>query len=213
MKNILIVDDDIYIGNMLEESLIKEGYSVSRAYSGTEALYVLSQMRPDLILLDLMLPGLEGEGVLPHVKGIPVIIVSAKIDIDSKVNLLLGGAVDYVTKPFHMKELLARISVHLRNAAGMSIPSILTWSDLTLHTDTHIVRIDGAAIKLTRTEYAILKLLMPVSYTHLDVYKRQGMSCNGLPRSGKGPAAVRTAVSYTHLDVYKRQAFSCLISK
>ena len=138
MKNILIVDDDIYIGNMLEESLIKEGYSVSRAYSGTEALYVLSQMRPDLILLDLMLPGLEGEGVLPHVKGIPVIIVSAKIDIDSKVNLLLGGAVDYVTKPFHMKELLARISVHLRNAAGMSIPSILTWSDLTLHTDTHI---------------------------------------------------------------------------
>lgn len=160
MKNILIVDDDIYIGNMLEESLIKEGYSVSRAYSGTEALYVLSQMRPDLILLDLMLPGLEGEGVLPHVKGIPVIIVSAKIDIDNKVNLLLGGAVDYVTKPFHMKELLARISVHLRNAAGMSIPSILTWSDLTLHTDTHIVRIDGAAIKLTRTEYAILKLLM-----------------------------------------------------
>ena len=68
LKNILIIDDDLDIGNVLEEILKNEGYSVSRAYSGTEAIFVLSQSRPDLILLDLMLPGLSGEEVLPHIK-------------------------------------------------------------------------------------------------------------------------------------------------
>lgn len=160
MKNILIIDDDMHIGNMLEETLTKEGYGVSRAYSGTEALYVLAGAKPDLILLDLMLPGLNGEEILPRIKGIPVIVVSAKVDIDNKVDLLLGGAVDYVTKPFNMKELLARISVHLRNTACVFAASELAFDDITLNTDTHIVSIDGVEIKLTRTEYAILKLLM-----------------------------------------------------
>lgn len=160
MKNILIIDDDIYIGNVLEEALAKEGYRVSRAYSGTEALFVLSQSKPDLVLLDLMLPGLNGEDVLPQIKGIPVIVVSAKVDIDNKVDLLLGGAVDYVTKPFNTKELLARIAVQLRNTANTSVAPALTFDDITLNTDTHIVTINNAEIKLTRTEYAILKLLM-----------------------------------------------------
>ncbi len=111
MKSILIVDDDLSIGNLLEETLTKEGYRVSRAYSGTEALLVLSQSKPDLALLDLMLPGLNGEEVLARIEGIPVIILSAKVDIDHKVNLLLNGAADYVTKPFNIKELLARIAV------------------------------------------------------------------------------------------------------
>lgn len=160
MKNILIIDDDIHIGNMLAEALEKEGYGVSRAYSGTEALFVLSCVKPDLILLDLMLPGLNGEEVLPQIKEIPVIVVSAKVDIDNKVDLLLGGAVDYVTKPFHMKELLARISVHLRNSSCASAGSALTFDDITLDTDSHIVKIDRVDIRLTRTEFAILKLLM-----------------------------------------------------
>ena len=161
MKTILIIDDDIYIGNMLEETLTKEGYRVLRAYSGTEALFVLSSAKPDLILLDLMLPGLNGEDLLPQIKGIPVIVVSAKIDIDNKVNLLLGGAVDYVTKPFHIKELLARITIHLRTTKQSNhASSLLTFDDITLNTDTHIVSIGAFNIKLTRTEYAILKLLM-----------------------------------------------------
>ena len=96
MKHILIIDDDIYIGNVIEEALIKEGYQVLRAYSGTEAIYVLSASTPDLILLDLMLPGLSGEEVLSQIRGIPVIVVSAKIDVDDKVALLLGGATDYL---------------------------------------------------------------------------------------------------------------------
>lgn len=160
MKNILIIDDDIYIGNVLEEALAKEGYRVSRAYSGTEALFVLSQSKPDLVLLDLMLPGLNGEEVLPQIEGIPVIILSAKVDIDHKVDLLLGGAADYVTKPFNTKELLARIAVQLRNSVIAPAASTLTFDDITLNTDTHIVTIGISEIKLTRTEYAILKLLM-----------------------------------------------------
>ena len=158
MKNILVIDDDIHIGNVLEEILTKEGYRVLRAYSGTEALLVLSGTRPDLILLDLMLPGLNGEDVLSYIEGIPVIIMSAKADVDHKVDLLLGGAVDYVTKPFHTKELLARIAVHLRNTTTAA--SVLTFDDLILNADTHTVTIDKTEISLTRTEYAILKLLL-----------------------------------------------------
>ena len=160
MKNILIIDDDLDIGNVLEEILKNEGYSVSRAYSGTEAVFVLSQSRPDLILLDLMLPGLSGEEVLPYIKGIPVIVMSAKVDVDNKVELLLGGAVDYVTKPFHTKELLARIAVHLRIFDTLDKSETLTFEEIELDVDTHIVRIKDTEIKLTRTEYAILKLLM-----------------------------------------------------
>ena len=160
MKRILIIDDDIHIGNVLEETLSKEGYQTFRAYSGTEALFILSKSKPDLVLLDLMLPGLNGEDVLPQIKGIPIIVVSAKVDIDNKVDVLLGGAVDYVTKPFNMKELLARISVHLRNSESVLVSSELTFADIVLNTNTHIAKIGNTEIKLTRTEYAILKLLM-----------------------------------------------------
>ena len=92
MKTILITDDDMHIGNLLEEALVKEGYEVARAYSGTEAQLLLSKTKPDLILLDLMLPGLSGEELLPQIKDIPVIVVSAKADTSDKVGLLLGGA-------------------------------------------------------------------------------------------------------------------------
>lgn len=160
MKNILIIDDDIHIGNMLEEVLSKEGYGTARAFSGTEALLYLSKKIPDLVLLDLMLPGLNGEEVLPHIKGIPVIVVSAKIGIDSKVDMLLGGAADYITKPFDSKELLARIAVQLRKPLGNGSEHILKYEEITLNTYTHTVTVCDLPIKITRTEYAILKLLM-----------------------------------------------------
>ena len=159
MKNILIIDDDIYIGNMVQEILEKEGYSVSRAYSGTEAILFLSQNKPDLILLDLMLPGLSGEEVLTKIKGIPVIVVSAKLGVDDKVSMLLGGAVDYITKPFDTKELLARIAVQLRGNR-MSAEDMLVFGNITVNCQTHEVTVAGNNVKLTRTEYAILKRLM-----------------------------------------------------
>ena len=160
MRHILIIDDDIYIGNVIEEALIKEGYQVLRAYSGTEAIYVLSASTPDLILLDLMLPGLSGEEVLPQIKGIPVIVISAKTDVDDKVALLLGGAADYITKPFEMKELLARITVALRTDAASVDSSFLSFDNLRLDMITHEVFVGQQGANLTRTEYAILKILM-----------------------------------------------------
>lgn len=161
MKHIFIVDDDIHIGNMLEEVLQREGYKVSRAYSGTEALLVLSSQTPDLILLDLMLPGLNGEDVLPKIQGIPVIVLSAKSETAHKVQLLLDGACDYITKPFDLTELLARITVQLRNASSQPIlRHTLTFQEINLNTETHSVSVQDRPVKLTRTEYAILKLLM-----------------------------------------------------
>lgn len=160
MKTIAIIDDDVHIGNMIEEVLQSEGYGVLRAYSGTEAMMLLSDNKPDLVLLDLVLPGLSGEEVLPHIQDVPVIIMSAKVDIDNKIDLLLGGAVDYVTKPFHTKELLARIAIHLRTYENSGKAKALTFDDIKLYTDTHEVCVGDTKIKLTRTEYAILKLLM-----------------------------------------------------
>ena len=160
MKNILIVDDDINIGNMLEELLTKEGYQITRAYSGTEALLILSSQTPDLILLDLMLPGLDGKELLPRITGIPVIVISAKAGVEDKVELLLGGAADYVTKPFNIDELLARITVQLRNVSVKGSGSILEYEDIRIDTISHSVSVCGQAARLTRTEYAILKLLM-----------------------------------------------------
>lgn len=159
MKTIAVIDDDIHIGDMLEEVLKQEGYAVLRAYSGTEAIYLFSEHKPDLILLDLMLPGLSGEEVLEKISGIPVIVISAKADVQDKVGVLLGGAVDYITKPFHIKELLARISVQLRKAAAAQ-QNIYYYDDLTLDCTSHEVEIKGNIVKLTKTEYAILKLLM-----------------------------------------------------
>ena len=195
-KKILIVDDDASIGNMLEEMLIKEGYAVLRAYSGTEALLLLREDKPDLVLLDLMLPGLNGEEVLPHLKDIPVIVVSARADVEDKVELLLGGAVDYVTKPFSGKELMARIAVQLRKevrkenrdasvgnkdeeddnitcdikyknghestqkAENSKDKSTFNYQEITLNPATLQCFVNNQEVRLTRTEFAILKLLM-----------------------------------------------------
>ena len=160
LKTILIVDDDVYIGDMLEELLTKENYDVGRAYSGTEALMYLSYRRPDLILLDLMLPGLSGEELLPLIKGIPVIVVSAKAEVSDKVSLLLGGAADYVTKPFDTSELLARITVQLRKNDVPESSDILSFDTICLNTETRAVTVSDTPVRLTQTEYAILKLLM-----------------------------------------------------
>lgn len=167
MTTIAIIEDDTYIGSLLEEALTQEGYRVIRAYSGTEALLLLERKQPDLILLDLMLPGLSGEELLPKIKTIPVIVLSAKAGIDDKVKLLTEGAADYMTKPFDIRELLARIAVQLRKAEQTDSP-LLTAGDLQLDTQTQMLEIrcqqstktTSQTLHLTRTETAILKLLM-----------------------------------------------------
>ena len=160
MKNIMLVEDDEYIGNMLAEALDAQGYRTTRAYSGTEAVLLLERAKPDLILLDLMLPGLSGEEVLAKTDGIPVIVVSAKTDVDNKVKLLLDGAADYMTKPFEIKELMARIKIQLRNENASGRHRVLSAGNLTLDMVSHEVRAEGVSVNLTKTEFAILKQLI-----------------------------------------------------
>lgn len=163
---IMIVEDDVNIGNMLQEALELESYTVSRAYSGTEALMLLEKRRPDLILLDLMLPGMSGEELITKFEGILTIVLSAKSDIDSKINLLKKGACDYVTKPFVLSELLARIEAHLRlMGTGLgNMPSlndgIVKAGKLILDTNLMTVSSGDEEVNLTRTEAAILNILM-----------------------------------------------------
>ena len=158
MRRIAVVDDDMDIGNMLQEVLERAGYGVLRAYSGTEALLLLERQRPDLVLLDLMLPGLSGEAVLPHLAGVPVIVLSARGEVQDKVSLLLEGAADYMTKPFDIRELLARIAVQLRR--GEAASPLLRHGPLALDVNARTVRVAGREARLTRTEFAILKLLL-----------------------------------------------------
>ena len=160
MKTILIVDDDIDIGNLEQEVLEKEGYLVKRAYSGTETLLFLENNRVDLILLDLMLPGLSGEDVLAKIKNIPTIVVSAKIGIDDKVAMLFSGACDYITKPFDSKELLARVYLRLQENENSNKSEIFSYKNLVLDKNSQKVSEFEKSVFLTRTEYAILKLLI-----------------------------------------------------
>ena len=160
MSHILIIDDDIHINEMLEEVLIQEGYQVSHAYSGTEALLFLANEKPDLILLDLMLPGLTGEEVLPQIEKIPVIVMSAKVEVKDKVALLLNGAEDYITKPFEIEELLARIVVQLRKSTRPDSSEKLMYREITVNMVTHEAWVGEHEVKLTKTEFAILKILL-----------------------------------------------------
>ena len=160
MKTIAIIDDDIYIGDMLEKVLKKEGYAALRAYSGTEALMLLERSRPDLILLVLMLPGLSGEELLKRISGIPIIVISAKVDVSDKVNLLLNGACDYLTKPFDIQELLARITVQFRSQKVTETKQMLRYQEIEMDAEAHELRVDGQPVRVTRTEFAILKLLI-----------------------------------------------------
>jgi DNA-binding response OmpR family regulator len=163
MAAILIVEDDSNINNMIADALTKSGYSCIQAYSGTEALLRIELDKIDLILLDLMLPGMNGEGIIKKIKpvnGTPVIVVSAKDELDSKVDLLTSGADDYITKPFEIKELLARIAVQLRKSSRTVISSILVHKDLSLNTETYQVILNDNDISLTRQEFKILELLL-----------------------------------------------------
>ena len=160
MRTIAVIDDDIHIGSFLEELLQREGYAVLRAYSGTEAVLLLERSRPDLVLLDLMLPGLSGEEVLAKFRGTRVIVVSAKGGGEDKVSLLLGGAADYITKPFDSRELLARIAVRLRESAAPRLAPVLEAGLLRLDPVSHAVTAAGTSVHLTKTEYAILKLFL-----------------------------------------------------
>lgn len=158
MKKILIVEDDTNINNLIKELLSENNYEVVSAYSGTEALSLLEKENIDLILLDLMLPGLNGEEIINKVNSIPIIVLSAKINPEDKINCLLNGANDYITKPFNTDELLARIKVQLR--INKKENKELSYKDIKLLNDGRTLLLKDIKISLTKTEYAIIKQLI-----------------------------------------------------
>lgn len=165
MNKILIVEDDTNINNLLKEALTKEGYACEQAFSGTEAGMLLQMNSYALVLLDLMLPGIPGEEVLARIRAkgnLPVIVLTAKDGLDEKISLLTGGADDYITKPFEIKEVVARIRVQMRHASCQEPDrDILSYRELTLNRDTFEVSIAGQALpRITKQEFAILELLL-----------------------------------------------------
>ena len=171
METIAVIEDNVLTGDMITEILMEEGFHVVRAYSGTEALYLVKQKKPDLILLDLILPGLDGEGVLEHIKDIPVIVLSSKAEVEDKINLLNEGACDYITKPFYKKELIARILVQLRKEKISGNPAeeaTVSVGNLTLDPLSLKLSVQSRTVMLTKTECVILKLLMTHSRNTLS---------------------------------------------
>ena len=162
MSKILIVEDDADISNMLRE-LLSPHYSISQAFSGTEAVMCAEREEFDLILLDLMLPGLTGEEVLERVRAqgnVPVIAVSAKDDKSTKVGLLKSGVDDFIGKPFDNDELMARIEALLRRSSGGGSSEVLTFKNVKLNRSTMEVSVCDNPVSLTKREYLILELLM-----------------------------------------------------
>ena len=163
LNSILIVEDNIHINNMIKDLLEQNNFKVTQAYSGTEALLLTEKFKFNLIILDLMLPGLSGEEVLENVRkvsNIPIIGLSAKNDINSKVYLLKNGADDYITKPFNNDELLARIEVLIRRNTFSSFNDLYKYKNLTLNKSTLEVKVNNQKLHLTKKEYLILELLL-----------------------------------------------------
>ncbi|MCH5341320.1 MAG: response regulator transcription factor [Acetatifactor sp.] len=147
---------------MLQILLGQQGYSTVSAYSGTEGVLIHGE-NIDLILLDLMLPGRSGEDIIKELKQkhrVPVIVLSAVHDVNRKVELFTLGADDYVTKPFHNEELLARIDARLRADAGSAAPKILTYRDIELNREDFTAKCADRQLELSRHEFAILQILM-----------------------------------------------------
>ena len=158
--NILIVEDHSDINHMIYKHLCANGYACRQAFSGTEALLLLEMQSFDLMILDLMLPGMEGEEVLHRLRktsDLPVIVLTAKDSLESKVDLLRSGADDYLCKPFAIEELLVRIQVQLRKS-NKTI-RCHSFKQLTLDPDIYDALINGARLYLTRHEYMIIELL------------------------------------------------------
>ena len=162
MSRLLIIEDDVNINEMLQEAFGKKGYEVVSAYSGTEGILRIEKETYQMEILDLMLPGKDGQQVLKNIReksNVPVIVLSAKDELDTKVDLLMSGASDYMTKPFELKELEARVLVQLRNAAGKN-EVFLEYRDLRIDREGKKVILCGKPLSLTAQEYRILELLL-----------------------------------------------------
>ncbi|WP_250674125.1 response regulator transcription factor [Paraclostridium ghonii] len=165
--HILIVEDDVDINNLLARMLKKQQYEITQAFSGSEAILQLSLSEYDLMLLDLMLPGVTGEEIINKIRGekeIPIIVISAKTSLKDKVNLLNMGADDYITKPFESEKIIARVNSQIRRykkfGLNIQLNKEYKFKNLTLEEETREVKVKDNNIYLTSHEFDILRILI-----------------------------------------------------
>lgn len=176
MGHILIIEDDTYINRLIAKALTQEGYSCKQAFSGTEGLLYARSEQISLVILDLMLPGMNGEELLPRLCrecSLPVIVLSAKDSLDSKIGLLNAGAEDYMTKPFEIEELVARVGVQMKRAAGGRPMHQLSYKGLAMNPAELSVVLNGHPLSFTKLEYRILELFLQYPnrvFTKQDIY-------------------------------------------
>jgi len=167
MKRVLVVDDEPDIVTLVAYNLRKEGYAVLSAVDGGEALSIIRKSLPDLVVLDLMLPGIHGLELCrmlredPRTRGIPVIMLTAKSEEPDRVQGLEAGADDYLAKPFSPRELIARVKAVLRRTGSVKLPeTTITLGTLSINKDTYEVRRKGKTIDLSATEFRLLLYLV-----------------------------------------------------
>lgn len=167
MQKILIVEDDAKNNEMLKEYLEGQGYVCTQAFSGSEAKLLFDMDKYDLVLLDLMLPGISGEELVSvFSEKAPVIVLSAKSGLDSKVEVLSAGAEDYLCKPFDLPELLVRIQVQFRRREKQNREKrledsrVYSYREWTMNPDTQEMTASGCPVELTRHEFLIMELLI-----------------------------------------------------
>ncbi|WP_455541875.1 response regulator transcription factor [Intestinibacter sp.] len=191
-QHILIVEDDVDINNLIAKTLTKRNFKVTQAFSGSEASLRISMESYSMILLDLMLPGINGEELIAQIrrnKDVPILVISAKTSLEDKVNLLNLGADDYITKPFELQELVARVNSNLRrynsilnkesenkldqdnNSVGNNEKKLI-FKELTLNEESREVNVNGNNIYLTSHEFDILNILMK---NPQKVYSREAL--------------------------------------
>jgi len=190
-KTILVVDDKASVRTLVREYLTAEGFRVVTAENGQNALYAARQEKPDLVLLDIMMPEMDGYEFVRLYRresSIPVILLTAKMEESDKVLGLELGADDYITKPFGMKELVARIRAALRRAGAPSAPSvILRVGEIALDKEAHQVTVSGKPVRLTPSEFDLLAALMAAPgrvFSRLDLLEHlQGVAFEGAART------------------------------
>ncbi|MBC8505195.1 MAG: response regulator transcription factor [Anaerolineales bacterium] len=190
-KTILVVDDKANVRTLLREYLTEEGFRVATAENGREALFVARHEKPDLIILDIMMPEMGGYDFMRHYRkesDTPIIMLTAKLEETDKVLGLELGADDYVTKPFGMKEIVARIRAVLRRTSQAAPPAnILRGGGIILNQDEHTVKVGDQFVDLTPSEFDLLGVLMSAPgrvFSRLDLLESlQGTAFEGVERT------------------------------
>jgi two-component system alkaline phosphatase synthesis response regulator PhoP len=193
-QRILVVDDDKQIVRLVRAYLEQAGFQVFTAYDGGTALHIIRRERPDLVVLDLMLPDQDGWDITrivradPTLADMPIIMLTARVEDADKIVGLELGADDYITKPFNPREVLARVRAVLRRAAGgPAQPKVLQLGDLLMDLDRHEVLMDGQPVDLTPTEFELLRVLMESpghAFTRSELIEKSlGYTYEGLDRT------------------------------